>query len=74
MSGSPGLCARQAAAEASPEAVPSPDGVFLHCMALHKGRGMVARALRLLHAPLATPEGLPGAYGPSLVTRHACLL
>ena len=42
------------------EAVPSLDGVFLHCMSLHKGRSMLARAVRLLHAPLATPEGLPG--------------
>lgn len=35
------------------------DGVFLHCMSLHKGRSMLARALKLLQSPLASPEGRP---------------
>ena len=42
------------------QALQASDGVFLHCMSLHKGRGMLARALKLLHTPLASAEGLPG--------------
>ena len=37
------------------------DGVFLRLMALHKGRAVLARGLRLLAAPLAAPG--PGAAG-----------
>ena len=35
------------------------DGVFLHCMSLHKGRAMLARALTLLQSPLVAPDGMP---------------
>lgn len=36
------------------------DGVFLRLMALPKGRGMLTRALRLLHAPPSLAEAVPG--------------
>ena len=42
-----------------PQAPQASDGVFLHCMSLHKGRAMLARALTLLQSPLVAPDGMP---------------